>query len=80
MKKIAYVLGTEDFYSRKRAKLDDEAVTASKRIDKFHGWLATQTEALDAAAAAHAHVAAAVAAAAAADGSGMDAPEPMVVA
>ena len=80
VKKIAYVLGTEDFYSRKRAKLDDEAVTASKRIDKFHGWLATQTEALDAAAAAHAHVAAAVAAAAAADGSGMDAPEPMVVA
>ena len=64
VKKIAYVLGTEDYYSRKKRKVESGDAVARK-ADKFQGWLAGQIAANNAAtaAAAEAAVAAVVAAA-----------------
>ena len=82
VKKIAYVLGTEDFYSRKRRKSDENGEIAAKKAAKFSGWLESQVAVAAAEAAAAPAVAVAVAAgggaAGAAEAEAAEA-EPMVV-
>ena len=52
VKKIAYVLGTEDFYSRKKRRVDKAAAApmTARRSEKFNDWIKKVSEEAPAAA------------------------------
>lgn len=83
VKKIAYVLGTEDYYSRKKRKVVSSGDAVAGKAEKFQSWLAEKIAANAAAAAAEAAEAPAAAAVAAvatdaAAPAAVDEVEPMV--
>lgn len=53
VKKIAYVLGTEDYYRRqRRGWSESNAAVLQQRVDKFRGWVTATAASISAAAAA----------------------------